>query len=387
MSAAFRRVVAGAAFTLIAFSRPADAQEWRATVQMGRVTTNGAAPGATENASLVVGLSRHASRDWFALSSALPVDGDPFWASAIAGKRMATPGAVGLLADIGAHGFVQRFTRAIESPAPSPTPVPLPGSETVTRNVAVSGWGAGAEGLAGVHAGRDALHFEIRGGATGQRSELDGAGVTRVLPTADARLTLARLPIVLGGETRAWWHGAERHAYAGGSLRLAEGPVQLWGSAGRWLSDGVPGVAWGAGARVEIGPVLELHVTARDNGFDPVYSTRSGRSLAAGMSLRFGRAAVLRAPVPASYADGQAEVRLPVRGVEGRPSIAGDFTDWKPVPMTRDGGRWVWRGALAPGSYHYAFVAPDGTWFVPESVPGRRDDGMGGHVAVLVVSS
>jgi hypothetical protein len=105
------------------------------------------------------------------------------------------------------------------------------------------------------------------------------------------------------------------------------------------------------------------------------------------MSVRFGRAAALRAPVPASYADGRAEVRISARSVEGRPSIAGDFTGWKPVPMTHEGGRWVWRGALAPGSYHYAFVAADGTWFVPESVPGRRDDGMGGHVAVLVVSS
>ena len=54
--------------------------------------------------------------------------------------------------------------------------------------------------------------------------------------------------------------------------------------------------------------------------------------------------------------------------------------------MEREGGRWIWRARLAPGTYHYAFVAEDGTWFVPESVPGRRDDGMGGHVAVLVVA-
>jgi hypothetical protein len=387
VSAALRRAVAGATFALITLSRPAGAQEWRATVQMGRVTTNGAALGAAANASLVIGLSRHAVRDWFSFSSALPVDGDPFWASAGAGRRLLTPGAAGLLADVGMHGFVQRFTTTTESPAPSPSPLPLPGSETITRDIAVSGWGAGAEALGGVHAGRGALHFEMRGGATGQRSELDGAGVTRILPTADARITLARLPIVVGGETRAWWHGPERHAYAGGSLHFTEGPIQLWGSAGRWISDGVPGVAWGAGARVGIGPVLELHVTARDNGFDPVYSARSERSLAAGMSVRFGRAAALRAPVPASYSDGRAEVRIPARSVEGRPSIAGDFTGWKPVPMTLEGGRWIWRGALAPGSYHYAFVAADGTWFVPESVPGRRDDGMGGHVAVLVVSS
>jgi hypothetical protein len=35
--------------------------------------------------------------------------------------------------------------------------------------------------------------------------------------------------------------------------------------------------------------------------------------------------------------------------------------------------------------YNYSFVAPDGTWYVPQSVPGRKDDGMGGHVAVLVI--
>ncbi|HEU4828372.1 MAG TPA: glycogen-binding domain-containing protein [Gemmatimonadales bacterium] len=387
MSAAMGCTGAALIAAFVALAPRAEAQEWRATVQVGRVTSEAAAPGAAANASLVVGLARHARRDWLSLSSALPVNGDPFWASAGAGKRVATPGAVGLLADVSVHGFVQRFTTTTQSPAPSPSPLPIPGSETVTRNVSVSGWGAGAEGLGGIHAGRGALHIEVRGGATGQRSELDGASVTRILPTADARFTLARLPVVLGAETRAWWHEAERHTYAGGSLRLVEGPLQLWGSAGQWLSDGVPDVVWGAGARVEIGPMLELHVAARGNGFDPVYSSRSGRSVAAGMSVRFGRAAELRAPVPASYTGGRAEVRIPARSVEGQPSIAGDFTGWKAVAMVREGGRWVWRGDLAPGTYHYAFVAADGTWFVPESVPGRRDDGMGGHVAVLVVTS
>ena len=75
-----------------------------------------------------------------------------------------------------------------------------------------------------------------------------------------------------------------------------------------------------------------------------------------------------------------------MRAAKGRPSIAGDFTGWKPVPMQRDGSRWTFTVKLEPGTYHYAFVGEDGTWFVPESVPGRQDDGMGGHVAVLVVS-
>jgi len=46
---------------------------------------------------------------------------------------------------------------------------------------------------------------------------------------------------------------------------------------------------------------------------------------------------------------------------------------------------WIHRVALEPGVYNYAFVDEAGTWFVPEDTPGRRSDGMGGWVAVLVV--
>ena len=41
---------------------------------------------------------------------------------------------------------------------------------------------------------------------------------------------------------------------------------------------------------------------------------------------------------------------------------------------------------LEPGVYRYSFRSESGEWFVPESTPGRRPDGMGGFVAVLVVS-
>jgi hypothetical protein len=45
----------------------------------------------------------------------------------------------------------------------------------------------------------------------------------------------------------------------------------------------------------------------------------------------------------------------------------------------------VIRLPLAAGVYQYAFRSATGEWFVPTSIAGRRDDGMGGHVAVLVV--
>ena len=66
-------------------------------------------------------------------------------------------------------------------------------------------------------------------------------------------------------------------------------------------------------------------------------------------------------------------------------SIAGDFNNWQVVPMQREGGVWMIRLPLPPGVYNYAFRSARGEWFVPASVAGRRDDGMGGHVAVLVV--
>jgi 1,4-alpha-glucan branching enzyme len=76
---------------------------------------------------------------------------------------------------------------------------------------------------------------------------------------------------------------------------------------------------------------------------------------------------------------------LAVSSASSRPSIAGDFNEWKPAPMERDGDQWSYTVAVTRGVYNYAFVGADGSWFVPKDVPGRKDDGMGGYVAVLVV--
>jgi hypothetical protein len=54
--------------------------------------------------------------------------------------------------------------------------------------------------------------------------------------------------------------------------------------------------------------------------------------------------------------------------------------------MRQEDGVWVLDLPLAPGVYRFAFVTPAGEWFVPEQYPGRMDDGMGGYVALIVVS-
>jgi hypothetical protein len=194
------------------------------------------------------------------------------------------------------------------------------------------------------------------------------------------------VPVTLQAESRAWLDGGVTHAYLGTTLMYARGPIQLWGSLGDWVAGGLDRVAWAVGAGATVAPGMDLHVGGRGNAFDPLYLSATETSFWAGLSLRVGGSRAFSAPVPARARDGRAVIAIAVREARGRPSIAGDFTGWKPVPMQRDGSRWTYTARLAPGVYHYAFVAEDGAWFVPGSVRGRQDDGMGGQVAVLVVS-
>jgi hypothetical protein len=194
------------------------------------------------------------------------------------------------------------------------------------------------------------------------------------------------LPVTLQLESRAWVDDRVTHGYVGAGLQYARGPISLWGSLGRWVSGGLDATAWTAGAGAEVAPGVTLQLGGRGNGFDPLYLSASRSSYWGGLSLRLGGRREVAAPLPARTRDGRAMIALPARDARGAPAIAGDFTGWKPVPMRREGSRWTWVGTLEPGVYHYAFVAEDGNWFVPESVPGRQKDGMGGWTAVLVVS-
>jgi hypothetical protein len=90
-------------------------------------------------------------------------------------------------------------------------------------------------------------------------------------------------------------------------------------------------------------------------------------------------------PLPVQSGSAPVMLRLPEGAAPGPVSVAGDFTDWKPVAMRLNGREWEFATRLEPGVYHYAFVDARGNWFVPEGTPGRKPDGMGGWVAVLIV--
>jgi hypothetical protein len=384
VSALVRRISAVAIITSVASPLVASAQEWRASARFGRVTYEGTPAGASASSSAVVGLGRTAPRDWFAASVAMPLGEDPFWAVIGGWKRLATRGIAGPLFDFSGHGFIQRqSTTASTTPAPGPFPFPQPPSPVAPD---LSGEGIGAELMAGGFVSSAAVRFESRAGVAAQRSRLGDVLQHRTLPTGDARLSLVFAPLTLQAETRGWLDDGTTHAYFGGGLQYSRGPFQLWGSLGRWVVGGLDHVTWSAGAGAGIAPGLELQLGGRGHGFDPLYLSSTETSFWAGLSLRIGGSRVPGSPVAGRDRDGHSVIAIPARFTRGAPSIAGDFTGWKPVPMERAGSRWTYTAKLVPGVYHYAFVAEDGTWFVPESVPGRQDDGMGGQVAVLVVS-
>ena len=65
-------------------------------------------------------------------------------------------------------------------------------------------------------------------------------------------------------------------------------------------------------------------------------------------------------------------------------AIAGDWNDWTPLPLTREGeGRWGVVLTVPPGAHKFMLVV-DGKNVVPRGVP-RLPDGFGGEVGLLVL--
>ncbi len=64
--------------------------------------------------------------------------------------------------------------------------------------------------------------------------------------------------------------------------------------------------------------------------------------------------------------------------------VAGDFSEWQPLPMERDGAFWVARVRLPPGKYRVAVAVNQGQWRAPRNLARVRDD-YGGEAGLLVI--
>jgi hypothetical protein len=355
------------AFGFISTTR---AQGWSADISAGRTVYDPVS--ATVGTSNVIGSLRYDTRrgNWVYGAGALPPrDGGTFWgAGGTGGRVMVASPAAGLVrigADLDAHGFWFR-DRVVDLSGTGGTVEAMPFVRATVGTGFVEG-GAGWRGhtlsFAGVRENRGVFETGARAGRGYGCSSLHVEGSVR------------------------WVHASEAtYPFVGATLAHQAARVDVWVYTGRWLGTALEQSTWGAGSGVRLGARAAIWGSVRQEATDPLYWNPPRRTWSIGLTQRLGRIAAPLVPVSPTPA-GVVVVRLPAADAPaGEVSIAGDFNNWQPAPMLREGADWVVRLPLAPGVYHYSFRSSAGQWFVPASVPGRRDDGMGGHHAVLVVS-
>ncbi len=318
---------------------------------------------------------------WLYGTGAMPFGGtDSRWAGFGVGDRFvhstSSRRRVNIGADIGAHAFV--FRDAV---------------------LDQGGKGGFMEAMPFIQMPVGLATFEVGGGWRGETLSYAGIVDTRHVFESRAHATYGPAEAgphgleagphgwVIEGDAR-WVRASEGlFPFLGGGLRYRGTPVQAWLQTGKWFSNSLNDAAWGAGIDVTLTDRLALWSSVRQEAPDPLYWNLPRRSWSVGVTRRFNIDGPTQ-PLATSQADADGVlIRLNAADVAGASvSVAGDFNGWRPVPMRREGREWLVRLPLAPGVYHYAFRSDRGEWFVPSSVSGRRDDGMGGYVAVLVVS-
>ncbi len=84
-------------------------------------------------------------------------------------------------------------------------------------------------------------------------------------------------------------------------------------------------------------------------------------------------------------AEGGAELELRVEAHDTLAvEVAADFSQWKPLPMVREGDEWVVRVMLPPGKYRIGVRANLGPWRSPRNLARVRDD-FGGESGLIVI--
>lgn len=343
------------------------AQAWSVDAYTGRATYSDVAPGVGATNAVLGIRYRGLGGGWFYTSVAAPLaESDPFWTAAGLGRRVAgQSGRLGFGVDLAGHGYAFRDTETAD--------VGAGGTLTAMPLIAY---------------GTPAARLELRSGLRQYGLSYAGTSYSRRLHESDARVFVRPAPILdLGAEIRYARAEEDAYPYAGGSAGLVLGRIDLWASAGRWLHDELPETAWAAGMRVDAGRGFDLWAGAQQDVTDPLHWNSPRQSWNIGVSYSFGgtdQRTLAGLPAAVSAAGG-VTFTVPISEAAEAPAVAGDFNQWQPVVLQRDGGMWRITLPIPPGTYHYAFRAADGSWFLPSSVLAPIDDGFGGVSALLIV--
>jgi hypothetical protein len=147
---------------------------------------------------------------------------------------------------------------------------------------------------------------------------------------------------------------------ASGTLQLTE-RVAVLASGGRQLADPLRGL-----------PQADLVTFSARVSFGPKPLPVMQRSVIAEAGV-------------VAFAGGGGELVVRVLAVESMlVEVAGDFSDWEPLPMEREGTFWVARARLHPGKHRVAVRVNLGEWRAPRNLARVRDD-YGGEAGLVVV--
>lgn len=350
------------------------AQPWVVDLDAGRSSFQ-ELPGMEPSTNAMLGLRRSADDGLLHAAFAAPLSSDDLlWAAVTARETVAfRRGRATVGVDLAGHGHGQR--------------------DPVTE---VWGWGARGEALPMASISVGPVVGRVRSGGSLYHLDFGGEGWTRSLWTSDLRLSHPLRPgWTLSAEARHLRNSEEAYTFLGGSASGGGSRVGVQVSAGEWVSvagtvadpDGdVPTTAWSAGAQVAVSPRATVRASVRREPFEPLSLATSRTSWGVGFSYRLGSG---RSGPPSQgprfRSPERVVLHLPLEASSSPPYVAGDFTGWEPVRMDRHGHQWRVEVPVEPGAHRYAFRRGEDEWFVPEGFPGRRDDGMGGATAVLVV--
>lgn len=321
----------------------------------------------TFSTSVVAGLS-HASRGdgWTSISVGVPISAaqDPAWlAAALERSPGVVLGPVGAGLDLSVEGYGYRD--------------PLSGA---------TGVGGAFAALPTLRLDGEGVGLRIRSGVRAHGTRVSGYADTRTVHQTDLQVEGRLRRVVLAGVEARYVRTPEGATpFVGGYAALRHARGELRADAGQWLDDVGGGTSWSIHGAVNLTRGTSLTAGAARQSTDPLYLYEARTSWSVGLSRALGAGSGRGGVVPVVPRGERVRIAVPAAGAIGPLHVAGEFSRWTLIPMERVGDQWVLNLSLETGAYRYAVRDGNGRWFVPETAY-RRADGMGGDVAVIIVS-
>lgn len=345
----------------LAWAVPARGQS---AITLGMGEAADAATGVATGNSLSLGFTTYAGPGGVALGLGLPADsaaGTRWGSGAAWADWPAIASGVGLTTSLTAFGYQDAVLQS-------------DGAALAVRGEMYRDMAAGP------------IQLRVRGGGRAGTLSAESVAVRRGLLGVGGDATLSSANSVLRVSADLWAAPEAVYPAVAGTGAVAWRGVVLHGRIDRWLHPDLPETGWSVGVEVPVAGRLSLVAQAVRPATDILFSSSPQHSWSVGGRYSFGAPPQSDLAVPAFSEPGEAVVMEVVVPAESEPvHVAGSFSDWEPLAMTPRDGRWVLELRLEPGVYEYAFVDADGRWFVPEGTPGRKPDGFGGFVGMVVV--